>query len=257
LFQGRLFKLRYDKEKDFYDNFGYKSSSFKHRVLYDLRRKIINFAGHEFYAIEYEEKLFYSMSANSILFGTGMTRFNQKQLYKKFLKVIEVPPLARLDVSPMNDFKFYARFLAIYVTKMKKDWVRRDQSYLGEGLKERKEKQVNRQFEIDQAHYKKLMKDRDEFPEIAVPGPERNFYEREEKWKVKKKRKKRYKKLWRNSITLVDYQGVLEISYEMIQRRRKVRAEEENLFNQFGYSYVRREVEPIFKGFNKVCYSEP
>jgi hypothetical protein len=44
----------------------------------------------------------------------------------------------------------------------------------------------------------------------------------------------------------------------MIQGRRKIRAEEEeNLFNQFGYSYVRREVEPIFKGFNKVCYFEP
>jgi hypothetical protein len=43
----------------------------------------------------------------------------------------------------------------------------------------------------------------------------------------------------------------------MIQRRRKIRAEEENLFKQFGYTYVRREVEPIFKGFNEVCYSEP
>jgi hypothetical protein len=141
---------------------------------------------------------------------------------------------------------------------MKKDWVRRDQSYFGEGLKERKEKQVSKQFEIDQAHYKKVMKDRDEYPEIAVLGPERAFYEREEKWKIKKKRKKRYKKLWRNTIPLVDYRGVLEISYEMIQRRRKIRAEEEEkLFMQFGYSYVRREVEPIFKGFNKVCYSGP
>jgi hypothetical protein len=58
---------------------------------------------------------------------------------------------------------------------MKKDWVRRDQSYFGEGLKERKEKQMNKQFEIDQAHYKKLIKDKDEFPEIAVPGLEKKF----------------------------------------------------------------------------------
>jgi hypothetical protein len=47
--------------------------------------------GHQFYGIEFEEKLLYSMAANSELFGTGMNRFNEKQLYKKFLKVIEVP----------------------------------------------------------------------------------------------------------------------------------------------------------------------
>jgi hypothetical protein len=37
------------------------------------------------------------------------------------LKVIEVPRLARLDVNLMEDFRFYARFLAIYASKMKKD----------------------------------------------------------------------------------------------------------------------------------------
>jgi hypothetical protein len=47
--------------------------------------------GHQFYGIEYEERLLYSMAANSELFGTGLTRYNEKQLYKKFLKVIEVP----------------------------------------------------------------------------------------------------------------------------------------------------------------------
>jgi hypothetical protein len=88
--------------------------------------------GHQFYGIEYEERLLYSMAANSELFGTGMTRYNEKQLYKKFLKVIEVTLLARLDVSLMEDFKFYARFLAMYVSKMKKDWVKNNQSYFGE-----------------------------------------------------------------------------------------------------------------------------
>jgi hypothetical protein len=33
----------------------------------------------------------------------------------------------------MEDFSFYARFLAMYVSKMKKDWVRKDQSYFGKG----------------------------------------------------------------------------------------------------------------------------
>jgi hypothetical protein len=67
LFQGRLFRYRYEKQKEVYDNFGYKSSSFKHQVLFGLKREIINCAGHEFYGIEYEEKLLYSMAANSEL----------------------------------------------------------------------------------------------------------------------------------------------------------------------------------------------
>jgi hypothetical protein len=39
-----------------------------------------------------------------------------------------------------------------------------------------------------------------------------NIYEREAKWKAKKKRKKRYKKLWENIIPLVEYRGILEVS---------------------------------------------
>jgi hypothetical protein len=90
LFQGRLFKQRNDRQKKVYDNFGYKSSIFKHQILFSLKREIIRGVGDEFYGIDYEEKLLYSMTANSELFDTGMTRFNEKQLYKKFLKVIEV-----------------------------------------------------------------------------------------------------------------------------------------------------------------------
>jgi hypothetical protein len=90
LFQGRMFRCRHEKQKEVYDNFGYKSKSFKHQILFDLRHRILRGVGDEFYGIEYEEKLLYSMVANSELFGTGMTRFNEKQLYKKFLKVIEV-----------------------------------------------------------------------------------------------------------------------------------------------------------------------
>jgi hypothetical protein len=125
-------------------------------------------------------------------------------------------------------------------------------------LKERREKQKDKQFKADCANYAKIMKDRKEFQEIASPGPEKDFYEREAKWKVKKKRKKRYRKLWRNTFLLVDYRGTLEVSYEMVLKRRKIRAVEEvYLFNNFGFRYVRKEVELLIKGFNKLCYSEP
>jgi hypothetical protein len=140
---------------------------------------------------------------------------------------------------------------------MKKEWVKKDGDFFGDGLKARREKQKDKQFKIDWANYSKRMKDKEEFPEISSPEVERDFYEREMKWKTKKKKKKRYKKLWRNTIPLVDYRGVLEVSYELVLKRRKIRAVEEvYLFNNFGFRYVRKEVEPIIKGFNKLCYSE-
>jgi hypothetical protein len=35
----------------------------------------------------------------------------------------------------MLDIKFYARFLALYVTKMKRDWAKIDEGMSGKGLK--------------------------------------------------------------------------------------------------------------------------
>jgi hypothetical protein len=64
--------------------------------------------------------------------------YNEKQLYKKFLKVIEIPPFGRLDSDMMNDLKFYTRFLSIYAAKMKKDWVKENKGYEGMGLIERR-----------------------------------------------------------------------------------------------------------------------
>jgi hypothetical protein len=214
--------------------------------------------GHRFVGIEYYEKLLYSMAPNSKLFGTGLTRFNEKQLYKKFLKVIEVPPLARLDTSLMEDFRFYARFLEIYVIKMKKDWVKKYESFFGEGLKERREKQKDVQFKKDWANYKKRIEDEKKFIEIREPGLDRDFYDKEVSWQATKKRKKSFKKLWRNTIPLTLYRGTLEVSYEFVKRRRKEREKEEIfLFNPFGYYYAKKEKEPIIKDFNKAFYSEP
>jgi hypothetical protein len=89
-------------------------------VLYDLKHEITYLLRHRFELVEYEEKLLYNMASNSEIFGTAMFRYNEKQLYKKFLKVMKIPPLGRLDFSLMNDMKFNARFLAMLTAKMKK-----------------------------------------------------------------------------------------------------------------------------------------
>jgi hypothetical protein len=130
--------------------------------------------------------------------------------------------------------------------------------FFWDGLKERKEKQKDKQVRIDWANHDKRVKDEKRFPEILDPGIHRDCYEKEVKWEVKKKRKKRYKKLWENTVPLTWYRGTFEISYEMVKRRRKEQEKEEIfLFHNFGYSYVKKERKPIIKDFNKLCYSEP
>jgi hypothetical protein len=69
------------------------------------------------------------MASNSELFGTDMMKFREEQFYKKIFKVIEIPQLGRFDTSLMEDVKFYARFLAMYPAKMKKDWVKEDKNF--------------------------------------------------------------------------------------------------------------------------------
>jgi hypothetical protein len=61
-------------------------------VLRRVREQIFNRLGRHFEGREWEETLLYSMAANCNVFGTGIIRFSEKQLYKKFLDVIEIPP---------------------------------------------------------------------------------------------------------------------------------------------------------------------
>jgi hypothetical protein len=61
-------------------------------------------------------------------------RYREKQLYKKFLKVIEIPLSCQFDTSLKDDIKFYASFLVIFAAKMKKDWIRKGNNYFETGL---------------------------------------------------------------------------------------------------------------------------
>jgi hypothetical protein len=59
------------------DNFGYRCTSFKHRVLYQLRQNLIMLMDYRFEGIEFEEMLLYNMESNSELFGTAMMRYKE------------------------------------------------------------------------------------------------------------------------------------------------------------------------------------
>jgi hypothetical protein len=55
---------------------------------------------------EWEETLLNAMGSSSDLFGTAMKRFNEKQLLKKFLGVIKIPPFGHLDFELKLDLEF-------------------------------------------------------------------------------------------------------------------------------------------------------
>jgi hypothetical protein len=114
---------------------------FKHKVLDEVRRNIILNLGHRFKCREWEETLLYSMASFSDLFGTATTRFNEKQFVKKFLNVVEIPPLGHFDMELKLDIEFYARFLAMYASKMKRKNVKTDGDFTGRNVREESMKQ--------------------------------------------------------------------------------------------------------------------
>jgi hypothetical protein len=109
LFKSDLFTNRKGQRCYGSECFSSHEGTFAKKVLYFVRETIVRRAGEQITGIDWEEALLYSMASNGDYFGTGMMRYNETQLYKKCLKVIELPPIARLNVELMFDIKFYAR----------------------------------------------------------------------------------------------------------------------------------------------------
>jgi hypothetical protein len=135
LFLSDIFRHRKSQKCDSSETFGNRTGSFAMKVLSYVRNKVISQAGNQIENRDWEEALIYVMASNGDFFGTAMMRYNEKQIYKKFLKVVDIPLITRLDAELMLDFKFYARFLALYVTKMKRDWTKIDKEMSGKGMK--------------------------------------------------------------------------------------------------------------------------
>jgi hypothetical protein len=139
-----------------YNNMG--NRNFKNKVMDDVRRKIIRCLSLRFEGREWEETLLHTMASSSDLFGTAVKRFSERQLLKKFLGVIKIPPLGHLDFELKLDLEFYARFLALYVTRMKRYWLKKDEDFSGNGARDYHRKcEFNRIVKLD-AEYRKCLK---------------------------------------------------------------------------------------------------
>jgi hypothetical protein len=116
--------------------------------------------------------LLYAMASNSDLFGTSMMRYIDKQILKKIFKVFEIPTLDHLDFELRLDLEFYSRFLALYVAKMKRDWIKKDEEFSGRGPKNYKRECWRKRILKIDADYARA---RDKFkkcPEVFEPGYE-------------------------------------------------------------------------------------
>jgi hypothetical protein len=78
------------------------------------------------HVIEYEEMILYSITVNQDLFGTVMFRYIKEQLYRKFMDIVSTHRRRYIDSRLMDDIRFYARFLAMIVTKMNVDRLTRN-----------------------------------------------------------------------------------------------------------------------------------
>jgi hypothetical protein len=188
--------------------------------------------------VEWEETLLYPISSNGDFFGTGMMALSEKQLYRKFCKVIEIPSIVRLDNKVIKDIQFYSRFLAIYISKMKKDWVQIDGNMKGQG---RRNENFIHELKVQREDERNL----EEINSYLLEHPECDFrkndghyvtskavYKEEFFGKKRKKRKRRFKNLWNNCPSLKDFKGSLIINRELILEKRKRRYQEEHLIYQ-------------------------
>jgi hypothetical protein len=91
LFRSEIFKNRGSSSTSGYEAFGNRKGSFAMKVLYQVRCTMLRSANYRIEGIEWEETLLYAMASNGHYFGTDMIEFNEKSLYKKFIKVIESP----------------------------------------------------------------------------------------------------------------------------------------------------------------------
>jgi glycine betaine/choline ABC-type transport system substrate-binding protein len=71
-----------------------------------------------------------------------------------------------------------------------KDWVRKDRSYTGTGLVEKRRNYEEEREKKDRTNYKKIKENQKKSPEICTLNPDQVFYERDISRKAKKKREK-------------------------------------------------------------------
>jgi hypothetical protein len=231
LFESDIFRNRRNNGECYgWETLGCREGTCAKKVHYFVREQLLKKAGYRIEGVEWEETLLYAIASNGDFFGTGMMALSEKQLYRKFCKVIEIHSIARLDNEVIKDIQFYSRLVAIYNSKMKKYWVRIDGNMKGQG---RRNENIIHELKVQREDERNL----EEINNYLLEHPECDFrkndgycvtskavYKEEVFNKKRKKRKRRFKKLWGNCPSLKDFKGSLIINRELIleKKRKKI-----------------------------------
>jgi hypothetical protein len=148
---------------------------------------------------------------------------------------------------------------------MKKDWVRIDGNMNGQG---RRNENISYELKLDQECSNQV----EEINNYVLEHPECDYrindgsclsskavFKNQVRGKKRKKKKKRFRKLWDNCPVLRDFKGRLSISQEMVLDRRKKRYQEEHLIYHEHVLSTREKVisMKVKDGSLKSCYVEP
>jgi hypothetical protein len=123
-----------------------------------------------------------------------------------------------LGAELVFDIKFYVRFLAIYLSKMKKDWAKIDSDRSGKGMKKAQTDyacQNMLKWGKENMKRKKYLEEQPEFDDSINDGlceTSKEVHKDKVKRRFQKKRKKKYRRLWGNCIPLSNYKGRLSVN---------------------------------------------
>jgi hypothetical protein len=107
-----------------YGSITMKKGSFDLDIWNKIRLKLLNEAGDVKENQEFYEELLYSMGATSGMFGTGVARYNEKQLYDRFRNSVVSPPYLEEDQNLLENLNFLQDFwqFAQLKSKLSKCW---------------------------------------------------------------------------------------------------------------------------------------
>jgi hypothetical protein len=158
------------------------------------------------------------------------------------------------------DLEFYARFLALYISKLKRDWVKKDEDFSCRGPKKYYDECWTKRTLKTDAKYKKNLKKFEKHPEYFEPSFEdvtQDAMRKLEK-RARMKRKKKSFKLWNNCIPLSEYSGNQNINCQYMIKRRELRYKFEIVnYAVFGFEKKKKEKDIIYKGLINSSINEP
>jgi hypothetical protein len=155
-------------------------------------------------------------------------------------------------------------FLAIFISNLKKDWVKLDGDFSGRGMKNARNDYQNesiRKWSKNTKRVQNYLKEHpecDSFPNEGQCMIEEACFRASENRRYQKKRKKKHERLWKNCIPLSCYREKIIMSQELVNERRKLRYEEgKKLIKKYYFDQNEKKetiLQTVYKDATQKCF---